>query len=119
VSNAVVPSLAVVSLLVMTTVVASCVAPRRPTATKPAHVFTGEDGKRSKDDADANRDPERATCTPNEDGRCLCVPGGFESGDETWDFACCFDGEIYVYFCGDDAPGCDAETFECAAAASD
>ncbi len=45
------------------------------------------------------------------------MPGGFESGDETWDFACCFDGEFYVYFCGDDSPGCDAETFACIAPA--
>lgn len=104
---------AIVGLVLVGATAASCVPPRRWSGSKPSNVFSGESGKKSKADADANRDPEGAGCTPNEEGRCVCVPGAFESGDDTWDFACCFDGELYVYFCGDDSPGCDAETFAC------
>jgi hypothetical protein len=44
------------------------------------------------------------------------VPGGFLDADDAdliWDFACCFDGKIYLYTCGEVSLGCDMETFEC------
>lgn len=100
-------------LLVLAVITASCVAPRRTNGAHPANVFAGEEGVLDRATDGIVRDPERATCTPAEEGRCLCVESAFESGDETWDFACCFDGDVWVYFCGDASPGCDPESLAC------
>lgn len=110
------PLRAVVVLLALpaaVVVASSCVAPRRTTLPHPSTVLGGEPNALTRDDDGVVRDPERADCTPAEEGLCVCVPGGFESGDETWDFACCFDGAIWVSFCGDVSAGCDPETFTC------
>lgn len=100
-------------------ITASCVAPRRTKGGHPTNVFGGKKDVLAPETDGIVQDPERATCTPAEEGRCICVAGAFESGDETWDFACCFDGDVWLYFCGDTSPGCDPETLACISATVD
>ncbi|MFO0616857.1 MAG: hypothetical protein U0414_29955 [Polyangiaceae bacterium] len=98
-------------------VAAGCGSKRTATGTKPTALTGGETGKKTQ--ADGTADPDAGTCTDAEEGLCICVPGGFESGGEIWDFACCFSKQIYVIYCGDDSSGCDPTTFTCAAASTD